>query len=140
MYWRIIGVVLVFGFVLGTGSLAGAPERELKKKPSKLEKELEAACKEVCNGYLEEIRIGRRIADEEFFTWSIRWLEAQKAVRQKKADLVAAYEAHWKRTKETEKFTKEMYDKGKIGSIYYNKTKYYRIQAEIWLNEAKGKK
>jgi hypothetical protein len=142
MYWRMIGVVLAFGFVLGTGSLAGAPGSEPKKKPSKLEKELEAACKEVCKEYLEQIKIkgGRRIADEEYFTWSIRWLEAQKALSLRKADLVAAYKAHWERTKEREETAKKMYDHGSMTSFLYNKTKYYRIQAEIWLNEAEGKK
>jgi hypothetical protein len=135
-----IGVLLTFGLFVGTCSCAWAAEKNARKRPSRLEKELATVCKETCDAILEEIKMGRRNFDEEFCEWSARWAKAEKAVRQKPDDLVAVYKVHWERMKDAEKEVKALHKVGKIGTIGYNRIRYYRIQAEIWFTEAKSKK
>jgi hypothetical protein len=140
MSGRILAVLLALGLLLAAGPLAGTAPTGSPKKSSKLEKERVKVCKDICEAYLDLIKVARAAPGEALVEWSRRWVKAEKAVRQKPDDLIAVYKTHWERTKSAEKNAKGLHDAGKIPTMEYNALKYYRIEAEIWLNEAKGKK
>jgi hypothetical protein len=58
----------------------------------------------------------------------------------KRSDLVAAHESHLKRLQGIEKFVKDKFDVGAIRRDYLTACEYYRIEAEMWLDEAKQAK
>jgi hypothetical protein len=73
------------------------------------------------------------------FDASVRLLESERAATSKEADLEAAFERHWIFTKQAEEMNKLRYDAGRIPIQDYLESKYFRLQAEIWLVEARDK-
>jgi outer membrane protein TolC len=70
---------------------------------------------------------------------SRRLLDSERAVTTKEADLVAAFERHWIVTKQIEEVNKSRYDAGRISIEDLLQSTYFRLQAEIWLVEAREK-
>jgi RNA polymerase sigma factor (sigma-70 family) len=70
---------------------------------------------------------------------SQRLLEAERALSDKKADQVAAFDNHWRRMQVLEQLNQARFDAGRVAVADLSETKFYRIQAEIWLERAKGK-
>jgi hypothetical protein len=137
---RVTGVLFLSALLLGTVSPAGAADNAPSKKPSDLEMELVKTCQDICEGFQQDMRDRKRTPTEGYCKWSCRWLEAAKAVAQKPADRLAAYKAHWERMKDAEKLARGKYDAGRMTLVNFNMIRYYRLQAEIWFNQAKGKK
>src|SRR5262249_25367116 len=72
---------------------------------------------------------------------SKRLLEAERESSPKRADQIAACEAHLNRMKEIENVNRQRFNAGRIGIQDLAESTYYRIEAEIWLERAKlGKK
>ena len=71
--------------------------------------------------------------------WSIHVLKAQLRLSEKKADKVAAYEAHLERIKMIEEIAKKRFD-ASVAVIEYHQVVYYRLETEIWLEEARAAK
>jgi RNA polymerase sigma factor (sigma-70 family) len=87
---------------------------------------------------MKEFLAGRGTLDF-LFAGSRRLLEAQRDMSDKKEDQVAALEAHWQRMKQIEELNKKRFDAGRIGIQDYAESKYYRLEAEVWLEKAKAK-
>ena len=72
--------------------------------------------------------------------WSKHWLKAELVLIEKKSDRVKAHEAHLERMKSMEsllqKFTKAA---AFSANAELAAVEYYRLEAEIMLNKAKGK-
>ena len=70
----------------------------------------------------------------------VRLLVAKLERTDKKADQLAAYEEHFERMKKMEKSSEARYHAGRIAVQDMAQMRYYRIEAEIWLERAKAKK
>jgi hypothetical protein len=73
---------------------------------------------------------------EEVYTWSVRWLEAQRDLSAKHEDQVAALEAHLKRMTELQKQIKAL-AKDVVPRIKEDEAEWYRLEAQLWLAKAK---
>jgi hypothetical protein len=85
-----------------------------------------------------EFLVGRGTLDILLTTLQ-RLLESERAVSDKEADRVAALERYWERSKRIEIVNKVREEAGRIDRKQYLETKYIRLQAEIWLAEARAK-
>jgi RNA polymerase sigma factor (sigma-70 family) len=101
-------------------------------------KEQQAAALDEVRARWEEFIAGRGTLDI-LFGASQRLLEAERALSDKKADQVPALEAHWRRMKMLEEVNQARFDAGRVPIGDLSQSKFYRIQAEIWLEKAKSK-
>jgi RNA polymerase sigma factor (sigma-70 family) len=69
---------------------------------------------------------------------SQRLLVAEREATDKKADHIAAWEAHFRRMKEVEEIYKARFDAGASPRSEYARARYFRLDAEIGLERAKG--
>ncbi len=72
------------------------------------------------------------------YQWSRRWLDAQRAIDKSKDKQIAAYSAHLDRMKEMETLVAKGVGAGQVAKVELTAVKFYRIEAEKWLAEAKG--
>jgi hypothetical protein len=70
---------------------------------------------------------------------SLRLLEAERSLSEKKADQVVALENHWKRMKVLEEVYQERFEAGRVPIAHLSQVKFSRIQAQIWLERASEK-
>ncbi len=75
---------------------------------------------------------------EEVYRWSVRWLQAERELSPKKADQVAALEAHLKRMTELEKMIKAL-SLDLLPKQVMLDGEWYRLEAQLWLAEAKAR-
>jgi hypothetical protein len=68
----------------------------------------------------------------------VRLLEAERELSGKKADLLVCLENHLHRVQQVEKITQLKIDAGSTALQDLNQSKFYRVQAEILLERAKG--
>jgi hypothetical protein len=131
-------VLLPLGlFALGVTPLSSAPAPAPPKVPRGL---LEARVKAARDTYQLKLR---RLKESqglpmELPAWSRRWLEAEVALAEKKADRVAAYQAHLDRMKEVERLTHNFARTGQGRAEDATGATYFRTEAEIWLIQAGG--
>ncbi len=81
----------------------------------------------------------RAAPGEWVYLWSKRWLGAEKELSGRHEDQVAAYEAHLERMRELEGIVYRM-QRAKPGLARIDElstTRYYRIEAEIWLEKSR---
>jgi hypothetical protein len=69
---------------------------------------------------------------------SLRLLEAERELSGKKADLIAALENHLRRVRELEKINQLKIEAGSVALQDLYQAKFFRAQAEIWLERAKA--
>ena len=62
---------------------------------------------------------------------------AELEMSPKRADQLAALEAHWKRTQKIEETNKRRFDEGRISLQEYEQSRYHRLNAEVQLERAK---
>ncbi len=70
---------------------------------------------------------------------SLRLLDSEQELSDKKADQIAALERHLRRMKELETILQAQHKAGRASLADYDQAKYFRLQAEIWLEKAKEK-
>jgi hypothetical protein len=141
MFARPFLSLLIIGlFEAGTSRGASSGNEQQANTLSKQKKELVKVCKESIEALMQEVESGRRLPSEDLCIWSRRWLQAKLAVTRKKAGKVGAYKEHLQHMKAVEKSAKRLVDLGKTSVITYTTAKYYRLQAEIWLAQARSTK
>ena len=121
--------------------LPAAPVPETPKVPRELlEQRLKAAEKTYKMKYtrLMEFRPSQ-VAPSELSEWSRRWLEAEKALSNKKEDHLKALQGHWKRMKGVEGLMAFFAKTGQGFQADAEAATYFCIEAEIWILEAGGK-
>jgi hypothetical protein len=101
---------------------------------------LEAARK-VYEVYLDRYKRGepQPLNAELLYRWSRRWLEAQQELATKKGDKVAAVEAHLTRMRWLEELLRRMHKSGVAATFDVAGAEFYRLEAERWVAQAKGK-
>jgi hypothetical protein len=75
---------------------------------------------------------------EKVYLWSRRVLEAQRALSPKKADRVAAAEAHLERMRDLQKATVQRYKAGRNSFAEVAGTDFYLAEAQSGLAQAKA--
>ena len=126
-------------FCAGATCLA-APAPKAPKIPKELLEERVKAARDTYEGILERLMIdpNRPSGFRELPQWSRRWLEAEKALSDKKEDRLKALTAHWRRMKELEKKVSGYVRVGVAHVADARAATYYRTEAEIWLIQAGG--
>jgi hypothetical protein len=71
--------------------------------------------------------------------WSLNWLESERALSDKQADQIVAYERHWLLTKVIESVNNFRYENGRVPIQDCMQSKYFRLQAEMWLAQVQAK-
>jgi hypothetical protein len=82
----------------------------------------------------------RRTSEDLLYRWSVRWLEAERQLSDKPADQVAAFQEHWERMRALERLIGNLQRAGQAVIDEVSGTEYYRVEAEVWLLQAKEKK
>src|SRR5262249_25608475 len=70
---------------------------------------------------------------------SRRLLKSERAVFDQPAEQVAALERYWERSKQIEDIYKGRFEAGRVSIQEYMDTRYARLEAELWLIEARAK-
>jgi outer membrane protein TolC len=112
-------------------STAGKKLKELLKERLATAHE-EAACR------YQQYLAGRGTLDA-ILGASLRLLDSEKELSDKKGDQVAALRRHLRRMKEMEKIVEAQYMAGRASLADYDQAKSYRLQSEIWLEKIEDK-
>jgi hypothetical protein len=129
------------------GKLAALDEGRVKKLLEKagVSDKLKALLKDKHEAALTEARARReaflagRGTLDIYLGASLRLLEAERDLSDKKEDQISALDGHWRRMKEVEEFNQAAFDAGRLMIFDLSQSKFYRIQAEIWLERARAK-
>jgi len=136
---RTINLALVLLVVMGPLSSVRADE---KSSAENAKARMEAA-KKFYKGYLARQTTGVAAATpfdpELLYRWSVRWMEAQSDLNDKKEDRVRAAEEHLVRMKDLEGTVTELVKNGLIRGYEPAAAEFYRLEAEKWLAERKAK-
>ena len=126
----------LLGLTLAALAFAPAPP-DTPRKPSAL---AEARYKAAVRQFDEVWTYYRQARTDSFLTyyWSKIVLEAQQDLSDAQADRVAALEAHLGRIKRLEALVLKVRRLGFGRSIDVGATAYYRLEAELWLEEARA--
>jgi hypothetical protein len=128
----IFAAAAVLLFFVGTTARGGDDLSELKKK------RLEAA-KRTYEITFNRYRNAERADVEPLVKWSRHWLDSQLDMCETAREKVAAYQAHFERMKEFERLVAAEVKAG-VGTVPPSAAAFHRLEAEIWLVQAKGKK
>jgi hypothetical protein len=138
MHKLVMGFALAVGLtlVLATPAAAQAPgdKAQLERYQT-----LRKAAQDQYEARFKEFVAGKTTTDF-LLPWSVKWLKAELTLTDRKAERLKAYKAHLERMQEAEKISKLKYDAGVIAFTQHQQTVYYRLEAEIWLEEAEKAK
>jgi hypothetical protein len=96
------------------------------------------AAREAYRLYREREKEGR-FNEERHYELSKRLLVAQTELNRNKGDRIVAYRDHLDRMRKLEARATQFAKAGIVGSDQLASVTYFRIEAEIWLDEARGK-
>jgi hypothetical protein len=82
----------------------------------------------------------RRASEDALYLWSVRWLEAEKQLSDQPADQVAAVKAHYDRMRELDRLIRKLQAAGQTTIDEVSAAEFYRIEAEVWLLQARARK
>lgn len=95
------------------------------------------AARLVYEAMVKELHEGRGQVDaDRLYLWSRRWMEAQRDASPKKADQIAALEAHRDRMKDLRKMAEQRYKAGQGSHAEVLCVDFYLAEAELWLSKA----
>jgi hypothetical protein len=130
----------VAAIILGVAVLA-SPGRGDEKAAANAKARLDAARK-TYEGMFARWRTdpSARLRPEDFYSWSRRWMDAEREVADKPEARVAAAQAHLDRMTKCEQMVRRKHDVG-LDTFAYEVTgaEFYRLEAERWLAEAKAR-
>jgi hypothetical protein len=110
-----------------------------KRKPTEREKALLEAAQIQYEARWKEFVNGKTPA-ELLLPWSVKWLEATLRVCEQTSEKVDACKAHLERMKAAEDVNKAKFDAGAIAVTQYQQCVYYRIEAEVMLDDLRRRK
>jgi hypothetical protein len=113
-----------------------AAVRGSAKMKSLLKERYDAAFTE-CQGRWQDFLVGRGTLDI-MLGCSGRLRDAERELSPRKADQIAALEAHWKRVQKVKGINQARFDAGQIAIQDLAESQYFRLDAEIQLERAKG--
>ncbi len=108
--------------------------------------DLARAQKDLARALLEESNISYDSRMKEFMAGrgtldfligsALRLLDSERALATSDAEQIAALERHWQRIRLMDRINQYRYEAGRIPIQDYSESRYYRLQAEMWLIEA----
>jgi hypothetical protein len=123
--------------IVATASTRGRAD---EANPLDLAKARAAAAQETYEGQVRRHAVDASGPSfESIYVWSRRWLEAEQALATDKAGRLAALQAHLDRMNKWEATKTEQRKQGFVAAYEVPQARFYRLEAEIWLAEAKGK-
>lgn len=127
---------MLLGLALAVVSFAPAPEPTPPKPSPMAEARYRAAVKQ----FDEVWAFYRQSRTDSFATyyWSRLVLNAQRDLNAAQPDQIAALEAHLDRMKRLEALVKKVRKLGFGFSTDVGATEYYRLEAQFWLERARG--
>ena len=131
-----VGPVLVL--VLSALTEAGQAPPAQKVPPALAKGRLDAARKTYEMLWIRH-RNATAMDPEKLYVWSRRWMEAQQTLNTDKDKQMEAVQAHLDRMKKVEEFFMRLVKTGQGSSTDHTAAEYYRIEAEIWLAQAKDR-
>ena len=100
------------------------------------------AAKIAYEGYFERRQVdvsATTINPEYAYRWSRRWLESERALDSAKEKRAAAATAHLERMRKLEALLENLAKGSRASKLELAPVKFYRIEAEQWLAEAKAR-
>jgi hypothetical protein len=136
---RLVAVSLSLGlFALAGAPLVSAPAPAAPAVPKELLQERLEAARQTYKQTWQRLK-GGDAHPTDLPAWSRRWLDAELALCEKKADRIAAHQAHLDRMKEVEQFMHRIVKAGMAVQADATAATYFRTEAEIGLIQAGGK-
>ena len=124
----------VLGLVLGAAPPQGKEIQKLREaKVAAARRTYELLTKQM------QVRVGKGADVESLCLWSRRWLEAEREAAADKTKVVSALEAHLARMRELEINLKNLIRAKLAAPGDAAPVEFYRLEAEIWLAQAKRK-
>ncbi|HLN27459.1 MAG TPA: hypothetical protein VK395_06920 [Gemmataceae bacterium] len=104
-------------------------------------KALLEAAKTAYEGYFKRRQVDVAAPnDSEFaYRWSRRWLKSERALDNAKEKRIAASAAHLERMRKLEAFEEKLVEQHFASKLELAPVKFYRIEAEQWVAEAKAR-
>jgi len=135
--------VLGVGMVLLVSLLRAAPQAPAQVPPAKVPPKLAQAKVEAARKTYEVVWKNNREGFIPFvelvYRWSRRWLEAELELSDKKADQMAAYQAHSDRMRELTRITRERFRFRANTIEEATAVEFYTTEADAWMELAKNK-
>jgi hypothetical protein len=136
----LVAGILLAAWGLRSGTRAWADEKAPPAVDAKSGEALLEAAKTAYQGYLQRRQVDPTVADPEYlYRWSRRWLEAERVLGTTKEKRVAACAAHLERMRTLEAQQEEWAKKGFAAKYELVAAKFYRIEAEQWAAQEKGR-
>jgi hypothetical protein len=129
---------VIFGVIL-LGLVRAAPNPPAAKPAAKLALVKRDAARKTYEAVWKNNREALVPFVEIAYRWSRRWLEAERELSEKKADQIAALQAHWNRMKDLEKITLERFRAKVVPVEEASAAEFYSLEAEIWLKQEREK-
>lgn len=122
-----------------SGQAAAAGTAQQNDAVEQLKKQLLEAARKTYELELSRFR-NLQVGDmEQVSRWSRRWLEAQLALAADRDARLTAYRAHLERMRGLQKVASALGKAGQATPSYVTAAEYGRVQAELWLEQAKAK-
>jgi hypothetical protein len=136
MSWPRRSRFVIGSLVLAALSIAPAAPDEPPKPSPRAEARYQAALKqyEITWSYYQQARID----SYQVYVWSRLVLDSRRELTNQPADRLAALEEHLDRMKKLEALIKKIRRIGFGRSSDVGASEYYRLEAEVWLEQAKG--
>ncbi|HLN28925.1 MAG TPA: hypothetical protein VK395_14355 [Gemmataceae bacterium] len=134
--------LMILGLAVGFFLAGALAEKAATKDVPTVQKLADARVTAARKAYEETALLYReaRTRDvDRIYLWSRRWLDAQRDAAKGKADEEAAYAGHWNRMKAVEDSVKNRLRSGAAAAIEVPAVEFYRLEAEIWLSQARAK-
>jgi hypothetical protein len=128
-----------FAFRLAAGEQKEAATGPAGEKPAALQKGLLEAARKAYEFDALRSRNAEAVSPEEIYLWSRRWVEAEVDLAKTKGARVDAHRDHLDRMKTLEARTKALAAAGQGREGDAVAGRYFRIQAELWLEHAQAK-
>src|SRR5262249_45107550 len=125
--------VAVYGFAAEEKEKPGAQVPNAKARRDAARTVYELAAKARLGGVTEESQFL-----EFFHDWSVRWLQAERDLDQKKASQIAALEGHLKRMLAWNDVLDGLVKQGQASRIEAATAEFFRLEAEDWLAAAQA--
>jgi hypothetical protein len=81
-----------------------------------------------------------RLPAEVVYRWSRRWLDAERQLSAQPDDRILACSAHLQRMVELEQLVRRLQPSGQVTVDEVSAAEYYRVEAEVWLAQARKEK
>jgi multidrug efflux pump subunit AcrA (membrane-fusion protein) len=98
------------------------------------------AAEKVYGALMKQWQAGLGRADiDQFYRWSLHWLDAQRDTNGGKEERLGALEGHFQRMMEVQRFVAELVKTGQSPAWQGPAADFYRTEAELWLAQEKQK-